>query len=104
MADREVLAFEAVEADALYWLDEVDRFKGIRQSDECTLESLPPEPIDEAAEMNAYGVGVKELIGDERAEGFRDTAHVMRFIVGAAPLPSPIDDGHDGDIGALVCV
>ncbi len=93
--------FEAVSAEEMYMLDEVTRYRG-KLVAEHTIDGPLEYEFDESVEIDAHCQAAKELLGREVAAGFEDSVHVMRFIVGGAEMPSPVDLDGDGGVRELV--
>lgn len=93
--------FEAVSVEEMHMLDEVTRYRG-KLVAEHTVDGPPEVELDESVEIDIHCEAAKDLLGREVAAGFKDAVHVMRFIVGDAEIPAPVDLGGDGGVRELV--
>lgn len=94
--------FIALGGEELFHLDNISRFRG-RVAVGPTGEGCPGPEIDEVAQIVDYCERVKRMIGD-RAKGFKDSVHVLKFIAGNADLPDASHDPWpDDDSGVLIC-
>jgi hypothetical protein len=85
--------FESIGVEEMALHTQIEFQRGIK-SDSDDPNSAPVI-VDEAVHIINYGEEVKEMLGSA-ASGFTDTTHVMKFILGRAPLPASLPDDLDG--------
>lgn len=104
MANRETLDQAAITAEELYYATRVVEYSGRRTYVECARGQVSEYHAideDEVAIIEERRVLLKELLPDDVVRGFNDMTHVMKYIIGEAPLPDPEPEEGSGGVRIL---
>lgn len=93
--------FEAITPEELALHASIELRRGVNYDSDD--QDSRPAFTDEAAHIMAYGDEAKALLGPA-ARGFKDTTHVMKFMLHRAGLPLDIPDEPGGNVRVATCL